>query len=449
MADAIIKEEYDDRDIELGIGDYRYSDLYDPLRLKALAEDFYAEVHAADEELHERLAGYIETKGEGYEQKEASKILTDAAPFLSDFVARLFNISPERDGLKKEILGQDPLWKYKFFVQRRAIRKYKQEDLAAFKQNEISDAIKELKNTSFTESYLHDAELAVASVVARLMAAEEELQKGGELSNDAVGTIRKIGAAYDKLKDSIFGKVFMSFAEGIDSSGELLQVQAVLQMYEIWSAAKFYGKAFDWYAFKTPHSLDYQHLVRIQRKDPRVPEALEGLDKELRRRDGFKLTDERGTMRDSLAEIDYCLICHERGKDSCSTGLHERDGSVKTNPLGIKTAGCPLDEKISEMHLMKKQGDPIASLALVTIDNPMCAGTGHRICNDCMKGCIFQKQEPVNIPLAETSALTDVLDLPYGFEIYSLLSRWNPLNALRPYHACSLSSERRIRRDRF
>ena len=70
---------------------------------------------------------------------------------------------------------------------------------------------------------------------------------------------------------------------------------------------------------------------------------------------------------------------------------------------------------------------------MVTIDNPMCAGTGHRICNDCMKGCIFQKQEPVNIPLVETSALTDVLDLPYGFEIYSLLTRWNPLNAKRPF----------------
>nr|MBP7415095.1 FAD-dependent oxidoreductase [Pyrinomonadaceae bacterium] len=99
----------------------------------------------------------------------------------------------------------------------------------------------------------------------------------------------------------------------------------------------------------------------------------------------------------------------------------------------IKTEGCPLDERISEMHMLKGQGDAIGSLALITIDNPMCAGTGHRICNDCMKGCIFQKQEPVNIPLAETASLTDVLNLPYGFEIYSLLTRWNPLNAKRPY----------------
>ena len=67
------------------------------------------------------------------------------------------------------------------------------------------------------------------------------------------------------------------------------------------------------------------------------------------------------------------------------------------------------------------------------IDNPMCPGTGHRICNDCMKACIYQKQEPVNIPQIETGVLTDVLKLPWGVEIYGLLTRWNPLNVARPY----------------
>jgi NADPH-dependent glutamate synthase beta subunit-like oxidoreductase len=69
---------------------------------------------------------------------------------------------------------------------------------------------------------------------------------------------------------------------------------------------------------------------------------------------------------------------------------------------------------------------------MICIDNPMVAGTGHRICNDCMKSCIYQKQEPVDIPQAETRTLKDVLELPWGFEIYSLLTRWNPLNLRRP-----------------
>ena len=50
-----------------------------------------------------------------------------------------------------------------------------------------------------------------------------------------------------------------------------------------------------------------------------------------------------------------------------------------------------------------------------------------------MKGCIFQKQDPVNIPQAETGIVSDVLGLPFGFEVYSLLTRFNPLNHQRPY----------------
>src|SRR4029450_4262837 len=90
-------------------------------------------------------------------------------------------------------------------------------------------------------------------------------------------------------------------------------------------------------------------------------------------------------------------------------------------------------EKISEMHQLRREGDAIGALALVAIDNPMCPGTGHRICNDCMKGCIFQKQEPVNIPQIETGVLTDVLALPWGVEIYGLLTRWKPRTVRRPY----------------
>ncbi len=94
--------------------------------------------------------------------------------------------------------------------------------------------------------------------------------------------------------------------------------------------------------------------------------------------------------------------------------------------------GCPLDEKISEMHALRAQGSVLGAFAAVAVDNPMMAATGHRICNDCMKACIYQKQEPVDIPQAETSILKDVLALPWGVEIYSLLTRWNPLDIRRP-----------------
>ncbi|MGE5270647.1 MAG: FAD-dependent oxidoreductase, partial [Thiohalocapsa sp.] len=69
---------------------------------------------------------------------------------------------------------------------------------------------------------------------------------------------------------------------------------------------------------------------------------------------------------------------------------------------------------------------------IVAVDNPLCAATGHRICNDCMKACIYQRQDPVDIPQIETRTLKDVLGLPWGFEIYTLLTRWNPLDLRRP-----------------
>ena len=95
-------------------------------------------------------------------------------------------------------------------------------------------------------------------------------------------------------------------------------------------------------------------------------------------------------------------------------------------------AGCPLEERISEFNKLRADGFPLGALAMICIDNPMVAATGHRICNDCMKSCIYQKQDPVDIPQSETRVLKDVLALPFGFEIYSLLTRWNPLNLRRP-----------------
>ena len=57
---------------------------------------------------------------------------------------------------------------------------------------------------------------------------------------------------------------------------------------------------------------------------------------------------------------------------------------------------------MSEMHTLRATGHMLGAFATIAIDNPMMAATGHRICNDCMKACIYQTQEPVDIPQAET-----------------------------------------------
>ncbi len=436
-----------EHDLELGIEGFRFSDLFDPLRLQELADRFYGEVESREPVLGQALRKYIAGRGDGYERKVEAKIITDSAPFLSDFIARLFNITRERSELEYTISVQNPVWKFKFFVQRRAARKFKPDQLAELHEHELWKAVTELRINAFSDSLVHDEELSIAEMTGKLVEVEEELAaaekaaatgdvrtgSGSDRAQAAAETASRVSNAYDKLKDSAFGKYYSKFILETDAIGDLLTVKAALAVIEAWAAKAFENKSKKWYSFKIPHPLDYQNLVHLIHPEPKLHNIMRGTDAAMRKRDGFKLTDDRGTMRDALYEIDYCMICHEREKDACRTGLHEKDGSVHRNPLGIKTEGCPLDERISEMHMLKKQGDPIGSLAIITIDNPMCAGTGHRICNDCMKGCIFQKQEPVNIPLAETASLTDVLKLPYGFEIYHLLTRWNPLNAKRPY----------------
>ncbi len=181
--------------------------------------------------------------------------------------------------------------------------------------------------------------------------------------------------------------------------------------------------------FSIHRKIDHENLIPFSKKEVDKVEVL--YSNEVKRRYGFDLTSKKVSLNKALDNAHYCIFCHKQNKDSCSKGLINNDNTFKQSPLKVELHGCPLEQKISEMNLMKSEGYSIASLAIVMIDNPLCAATGHRICNDCMNSCIYQKQEPVNVPMIETRILDDVLSLPYGFEIYSLLSRWNPLNFQR------------------
>ena len=141
---------------------------------------------------------------------------------------------------------------------------------------------------------------------------------------------------------------------------------------------------------------------------------------------GFDYRDNELNLENALSNAKYCIYCHHQQKDSCRFGIkNAKQESQQTN-------GCPLDQKISEMNELMSAGFNIGALSVILIDNPLVAATGHRICNDCMKSCIFQKQDPVNIPLIESKILDNVLNLPYGVEIYILLTKWNPLNIESP-----------------
>src|ERR1700755_1963729 len=75
-----------------GIGDFTYADLYDPSRLRDLADFFYRDLKAEAAELGEKLETYIRTGGQDHKSKAESELLIAAAPYLSRFIAKFFNI---------------------------------------------------------------------------------------------------------------------------------------------------------------------------------------------------------------------------------------------------------------------------------------------------------------------------------------------------------------------
>ena len=148
-------------------------------------------------------------------------------------------------------------------------------------------------------------------------------------------------------------------------------------------------------------------------------------------RDQFSLTPTYWNLSQSMVHVDYCRYCHDRSVDYCRTGFLQKKGDpssgFRQDVSGEVLSGCPLDEKVSQMHWFKRRHEHISALIAVMIDNPFCAVTGHRICNDCMKSCIFQKQDPVDTPQVESRVLQDVLSLRWGVEIVDLLMKWHPL----------------------
>lgn len=436
-------------DLNLNFG-ISFNDLFEPSKLKCLTEEFYKYYQKENWEKYETFSKFNKAKGEGFDELETSRVLIDSARYLDSFLGKLFGIENELLSLKKEVDYERVILNVKKdFIQRRVFKKFKETDKGKFNFDELNKKVDVLKKLLFNDySRTKDEERATAQMINEFL----ELERDYKTHLDATKTdyklppesINKAADYINGLSKSPDGKIFF---EGInpefkpgDEKFEYEFIKKVFVIIEEWAFIRYYtesekNKIKNWVLYKLPIDMHYFDLVHNKEFNPATPEKFFGKEDSLRRRDGFKLTDERYNNREVMSEVEYCVFCHERKKDSCSKGLTEKDGSFKKNPLGIELPGCPLDEKISEMHYLKNEGLPLAGLAVVMVDNPMCPGTGHRICNDCMKACIYQKQEPVNIPQIETKVLTDVLNLPYGFEIYSLLTRWNPLNVKRPYEA--------------
>jgi NADPH-dependent glutamate synthase beta subunit-like oxidoreductase/NAD(P)H-flavin reductase len=367
--------------LALGFG-FKFTDLYDRAGLARLDGAFMDKLQAENVELANKLLA-ARANPESVATKDESHLLIDLGPHVEAFVASLFGIEAETQALAAHTHTLDPLWACKrLFVQRRAIKAFKPEEVATFDGAALAAKLEELMNGPF-----------------------------GELS---------------------FAQHVMAWEK--NAAADAAKLDLALR-YAAWAVLTAGGKAKHkkGVLFKTPHKIDPQNLVPIETIERDGVRMMRLPEHDWRQREGFALTDVGMDVTHALDQMNYCIWCHDQGKDSCSKGLKDRKtGAFQKTVFNVTLAGCPLDEKISEMHALRAQGVTLGAFAMIAVDNPMMAATGHRICNDCMKACIYQKQEPVDIPQAETNILKSVLALPWGFEIYGLLTRWNPLNIRRP-----------------
>jgi NADPH-dependent glutamate synthase beta subunit-like oxidoreductase/NAD(P)H-flavin reductase len=427
-------------DMPLGIPGFTYADLYDPERLSDLLEAFDLWFMATAPEPRAQFEVYRACKGEGMSRLQQSEALLAAAPFVGRFVGALFGVEAELEIFRDEVRKNDPLWRFrKDFVKKRVLRADAGKSWTRGPESARDVARASLQAmTAAPIGGTMDEEATLAAAALPLLEVDDVARKaakagGAQWTEGLRARARSVRAAIASSAPDA-----ADVASGPDDDAALGRAVAfALDAVEAWLAARRRDERDPirrWATMRLPKTLDYAHLVEVERPDPQMPELFVGPHHERRQRLGFSLTDRRMTAREVEQEIDYCMLCHDREKDSCSRGLPDpKSGGFKKNPLGVALGGCPLQEKISEMHAMRQAGELVAAMAIIAVDNPMCPGTGHRICNDCMKACIFQKQEPVNIPQVETRVLTETLDLPWGLEIYQLLTRWNPLNVERPH----------------
>lgn len=371
---------------------FTFKELFHAEGLNRLDQDFLAFLKTQDPIKYEKLLGYRQKIL--LSPSETSELLIDCAKILEEFIAELFNIQELLAISQAKTISLNPLSTFKkYYILRRAKKELNRQSPVSSSFTEINDWL------------------------------QTELKKSALQTNDL------------ELATALLGIQYLSQPEVYTAEIDHLVEWCIFAL----TNPEAQQIVCEWTSFRIPKRTDHTNLIpTISYKD----DLLVAPAASLRCRDGFKLTDPRMSEREVQNEVNYCIYCHDHEGDFCSKGFPVKKGDpikgFKKNSLDTILTGCPLEEKISEMHVLKRDGFTLAALAMVMIDNPMCPATGHRICNDCMKACIYQKQEPVNTPQVETRILTDVLDLPWGVEIYDLLTRWNPLRqqqwVTKPYN---------------
>src|SRR5579884_2210641 len=276
-----------------------FPDLYDREGLVRLDQAFLNELKATDVVLFNRV---MEARaGAGPQgRKEQSELILDLAPHLEDFLADLFGIQPEIRKLRERQDELAAMYTVKRrFIHKKALTGMNEEKVAGINGPELGRELEAIFGEPLTDE-------SFSAHVSKWMEAEPE------------------------------------HAEQIRRAAQ----------YAAWATLSPQGRAahHGTRLFKAPSKIDPYNLVPVETIVEHGVMQMRLGPEHWRHREGFHLTDPGTDLLGGLDHANYCIKCHNQGKDSCSYGLKEKTGEFKKTVFGVTLAGCPLDEKISEMN---------------------------------------------------------------------------------------------------
>lgn len=252
-------------DLKLAFG-FDFADLYERDGLVRLDRAFLDRLQAADPALANRLLA-ARAEPSTLTAKDEGNLLIELGPHLEAFIAELFGIEKEVRELAARTHALEPLYACKrLFVQRQAVKAFKSDEVATFDGAALASALEARMGEALTE----------ISFARHVM-------------------------AWEKTPDQHKGALDLALR------------------YAAWATLTDAGKAKHGQGvlFKVPRKIDPMNLVPVETIEIDGVRMMRLPEHEWRQRDGFALTDPGAGLVHALDQMNYCIWCHNQGKDSC------------------------------------------------------------------------------------------------------------------------------------
>jgi len=243
--------------------------------------------------------------------KEESAFLIELAPHLEDFIGALFAITRELQELAERHHALAPVFTCKrLFVQRQALKAHKPEAAGGFDGDALAAALEQRLGEALTE-------LAFARKV------------NGWMEDEAANKRISISLLVMPPGRPSPRPAGPSMAPACCSRRRASSIPIIWCRWRIVE----------------------RHGVSMAELDPHHH----------RYREGFALTDPGTDLTGALDQTHYCTHLLPSSGEGFLQPRPEgaRRASFKKSPFQVTLAGCPLEEKISEMHSLKAEGVPL------------------------------------------------------------------------------------------